>query len=138
MPKSTARYCLAASGAVLMLGSSCYVAYRAGQGDSLRRAEYEVQSEGRYFQQVAQHSKSSSIALRAEHDEDGPYIVVVIPWRTLCASGLKLPQEQAEDCADAKASKSPDVTYILPTDDDNDDDSGATNRETSLHVSSDQ
>jgi hypothetical protein len=61
--------------------------------------------------------------------------VVVIPWHALCESGLKLPQEQAEDCADAKASKNADVTYILPTDDDSDDDNGPSNRETSLRVS---
>lgn len=138
MASSTVRYYLAGAGAALLVGSGCYVAYRAGQRNGLERGQDTSVTQGASPTRTwpaAQHSKSSSITLRAEHDDDGPYIVVVIPWHTLCASGLKLPQEQAEDCADAKASKNADVTYILPTDDDSDEDNGPSNRETSLRVS---
>ena len=138
MLKRTLGRCLAVCAFALVMGESCYTAYTLGQRHGAGRPGDADQPAKQNIQQVAQHSKATGITLRAEHDEDGPYIVVVIPWRTLCASGLKLPQEQAEDCADAKASKSPEVTYILPTDDDNDDDSGPTNRETTLRVSSGQ
>ncbi len=134
MLKPTLRHRLAACGLASVFGASCYTAYRAGQSNGPEHPAYAGQPVKQGTWKVAQHSKSSNITLRAEQDEDGPYIVVVIPWHTLCASGLKLPQEQAEDCADAKASKSQDVTYILPTDDDRDDDGGPTNRETSLLV----
>jgi hypothetical protein len=136
MLKPTLRFPLTLCALALVLGAACYTAYRAGQSNGRERADYAGLSANQNNWQVAQHSKSTNITLRAEHDEDGPYIVVVIPWHILCASGLKLPQEQAEDCADAKASKSADVTYILPTDDDNDDDGGPTNRETSMRVGS--
>ncbi len=135
MLKPTLRHHLVACCLALVLGSGCYAAYRVGQSNGLERKDDARQLVQQHSWQVAQHPKSSSITLRAEHDEDGPYIVVVIPWHTLCAGGLKLPQEQAEDCADAKASKSADVTYILPTDDDSDDDNGPANRETSLRIS---
>jgi hypothetical protein len=136
MRKPTLRHRRAVFAVALVFAATCWSAYRIGQSKGPEHSGDAGRSVKQNTWQVAQHSKSSNITLRAEQDEDGPYIVVVIPWRTLCASGLKLPQEQAEDCADAKASKSPDVTYILPTDDDSDEDGGPTNREATLRVSS--
>src|SRR5579862_9656759 len=134
MLKPTLRHHFTVCALALALGAGCYTAYRLGQSNVPGRPGKAGQSVTQNAWQVAQHAKSSGITLRAEQDEDGPYIVVVIPWRTLCASGLKLPQEQAQDCAEAKVSKSQDVTYILPTDDDNDDDGGSTNRETAASL----
>jgi hypothetical protein len=117
---------------LLVFGLSSFIAFRVGQAHGhVHLADVGV-DEATGFQRIVQRPKSAGITLHDEQDSDGLYIVVAIPWHTLCAGGLKLPPQQAADCVDAKASKS-DVSYILPTDDD-DDDNGTVDQGTATHV----
>jgi hypothetical protein len=134
MPGRTLRHSLATVGVLLLVGLSCYSSYRAGQRHGLPHRIPSGVSETPISDRVAQRPKASGITLHAEQDEDGPFIVVAIPWRTLCASGLTLPQQEAADCAEAKESNIDDVTYTLPTDDGGDEDDGPGNNDGALPV----